>query len=73
MTYGYRFTFKINDGFLTIEGTGHHTRNQADEAFARHLKNCNYRAPRWWQIHRWGEYKPRREVIKILRSKSEWV
>ncbi|SFG87703.1 hypothetical protein [Ensifer sp. OV372] len=67
MAFGYFFVLRINQEKITVRGDGYVSRDRANRAFAIALNDCGYRAPRFWQFWRWGEQKPSRDVLSLMR------
>lgn len=39
---------------------------ETDKAWAEVLRAEGYVPPKWWQVSRWGEVKPPKEVLAVL-------
>lgn len=73
MKFGYYFVIHMNGEKITLRGDGLGSREQANRLFAVALNDCGYRPPRFWQFWRWGEQKPSRAVLSLMRRERKWV
>lgn len=71
-SFGYFFVFEMNGERITLRGDGIYSRLRANELFAIALNDCGYRPPRFWQFKRWGEARPPRSVLKLMRTERRW-
>jgi len=69
-SYGYHFTFSAKGAEITLHGEGFSSKEEADLALAVALKLSRYTAPKFWQISRWGEMKPNKDVVARLAESA---